>query len=232
MVGHTGNMDAVITSVEAVDLGLARLLKVVDEYNITLLITADHGNADEMFEKNKKGEVVNAAPKLEVQLEPVKHIDAAINMLLGFMIAQVKAKCVNLNESECKAVAACLAINNSSTVIDLINSDLPVTADLFDIILAVYGSLDNIMRDVLLLEKTNADLPTKLSTNQAAFVDSLKRWVYRNLQGIPIQQSYQFLVATYGAINNIDISNKLINLRDCGNQYPNIVELNKQLFVK
>ena len=35
-----------------------------------------------------------------------------------------------------------------------------------------------------------------------------------------------------GAINNIDISNKFINLRDCGNQYPNIVELNKQLFVK
>ncbi len=56
MVGHTGNMDAVVTSVEAVDLALARLLKVVDEYNITLLVTADHGNADEMLEKNKKGE--------------------------------------------------------------------------------------------------------------------------------------------------------------------------------
>lgn len=57
MVGHTGNMDAVITSVEAVDLALARLLKVADEYGVTLLITADHGNADEMFEKNKKGEL-------------------------------------------------------------------------------------------------------------------------------------------------------------------------------
>ena len=57
MVGHTGNMDAVITSVEAVDLALARLLKVAEEYNVTVLITADHGNADEMFEKNKKGEL-------------------------------------------------------------------------------------------------------------------------------------------------------------------------------
>lgn len=57
MVGHTGNMDAVITSVEAVDLALARLLKVADAYNVTVLITADHGNADEMFEKNKKGEL-------------------------------------------------------------------------------------------------------------------------------------------------------------------------------
>lgn len=57
MVGHTGNMDAVITSVEAVDLGLARLLPVVDKYGITLIVTADHGNADEMYEKNKKGEL-------------------------------------------------------------------------------------------------------------------------------------------------------------------------------
>jgi 2,3-bisphosphoglycerate-independent phosphoglycerate mutase len=57
MVGHTGNMDATITAVEAVDLALARLIKVVDKYNMTLLVTADHGNADEMYEKNKKGEL-------------------------------------------------------------------------------------------------------------------------------------------------------------------------------
>lgn len=57
MVGHTGNLDATITGIEAVDLGLARLIKVCDEYNVTLLITADHGNADEMLEKNKKGEL-------------------------------------------------------------------------------------------------------------------------------------------------------------------------------
>ncbi len=57
MVGHTGNMDATIVGVESVDLGLARLLKVVDECNCTLLVTADHGNADEMIEKNKKGEL-------------------------------------------------------------------------------------------------------------------------------------------------------------------------------
>lgn len=57
MVGHTGNFDATIMGVEAVDLGLARLIKVCDEYNVTLLVTADHGNADEMLEKNKKGEL-------------------------------------------------------------------------------------------------------------------------------------------------------------------------------
>ncbi|MBR6366528.1 MAG: 2,3-bisphosphoglycerate-independent phosphoglycerate mutase [Lachnospiraceae bacterium] len=57
MVGHTGNFDATIMGVESVDLALARIIKVCDEYNVTLLITADHGNADEMLEKNKKGEL-------------------------------------------------------------------------------------------------------------------------------------------------------------------------------
>lgn len=57
MVGHTGNLDATITAVEAVDLGLARVLKAADETGFTVLVTADHGNADEMLEKNKKGAV-------------------------------------------------------------------------------------------------------------------------------------------------------------------------------
>lgn len=57
MVGHTGSLAATIVGVESVDLGLARLMKVCDECGVTLCITADHGNADEMLEKNKKGDV-------------------------------------------------------------------------------------------------------------------------------------------------------------------------------
>lgn len=57
MVGHTGNIDATRIGVEAVDLGLARLLPVVKEAGYALIVTADHGNADEMLEKNKKGVV-------------------------------------------------------------------------------------------------------------------------------------------------------------------------------
>ena len=57
MVGHTGSLDSTIIGVEAVDLGLSRLIKVCDEYGVTLVVTADHGNADEMLEKNKKGEI-------------------------------------------------------------------------------------------------------------------------------------------------------------------------------
>lgn len=57
MVGHTGSMEAAIIAMESVDLALARLIKVAEETGYTMLVTADHGNADEMLEKNKKGNV-------------------------------------------------------------------------------------------------------------------------------------------------------------------------------
>ncbi len=54
MVGHTGNFRATTMSVEAVDLQLARILPVIDAMGGVALITADHGNADEMYEIDKK----------------------------------------------------------------------------------------------------------------------------------------------------------------------------------
>ena len=59
MVGHTGSFLATECSMEALDLQLARILKVVDELEGVALITADHGNADEMYEVDKK----TGAPK-------------------------------------------------------------------------------------------------------------------------------------------------------------------------
>ncbi|MBQ7315269.1 MAG: 2,3-bisphosphoglycerate-independent phosphoglycerate mutase [Clostridia bacterium] len=54
MVGHTGSFLATECSMEALDLQLARILKVVDRLQGAALITADHGNADEMYEVDKK----------------------------------------------------------------------------------------------------------------------------------------------------------------------------------
>ena len=54
MVGHTGSFLATECSMEALDLQLARILKVVDEVGGVAFITADHGNADEMYELDKK----------------------------------------------------------------------------------------------------------------------------------------------------------------------------------
>ena len=60
MVGHTGSFLATECSMEALDLQLARILKVVDELRGAAIITADHGNADEMYEIDKK----TGAPKV------------------------------------------------------------------------------------------------------------------------------------------------------------------------
>ena len=54
MVGHTGNYEATVIGVESVDLQLARVKEAVDAVNGILIVTADHGNADEMYEKPKK----------------------------------------------------------------------------------------------------------------------------------------------------------------------------------
>ena len=57
MVGHTGNLYATEIAVETVDLCLTRILKACDEHGCILVVTADHGNSDQMLEKNKKGVV-------------------------------------------------------------------------------------------------------------------------------------------------------------------------------
>ncbi|UJR82085.1 Phosphoglycerate mutase [Sandaracinus amylolyticus] len=54
MVGHTGVREPAIVAVESVDLQIGRLLPVIKELQGALLITADHGNADEMYERDKK----------------------------------------------------------------------------------------------------------------------------------------------------------------------------------
>ena len=58
MVGHTGHFDATVMAVEAVDLQLARLARAVTELDGMLVVTADHGNADEMFQRGKGGAIV------------------------------------------------------------------------------------------------------------------------------------------------------------------------------
>lgn len=49
MVGHTGLVDAARTAVECVDIALGRILKAMDDAGGIALVTADHGNSDEMF---------------------------------------------------------------------------------------------------------------------------------------------------------------------------------------
>jgi len=54
MVGHTGNLRATHIAMQALDLQIERLWQAVSEAGGVLVITADHGNADQMYQRDKK----------------------------------------------------------------------------------------------------------------------------------------------------------------------------------
>ncbi len=54
MVGHTGDFEASVKAVEALDQCLARIVDAIQEVNGELLITADHGNVEQMLDQETK----------------------------------------------------------------------------------------------------------------------------------------------------------------------------------
>lgn len=56
MVGHTGILESTIIGVESVDIALKRVLNAIDSVGGMAIITADHGNAEEMYELSKDGQ--------------------------------------------------------------------------------------------------------------------------------------------------------------------------------
>ena len=74
MVGHTGDMDAVRVSMEALDICLGRLKAAVEAAGGVMVISADHGNADDMLEHDKKGNV-----KLDEEGKPARKTSHSLN---------------------------------------------------------------------------------------------------------------------------------------------------------
>ena len=64
MVGHTGVMEAVVTAMECVDESVRRILEAADRLGYTVLVTADHGNADQMTETKKGKTTIRTAHSL------------------------------------------------------------------------------------------------------------------------------------------------------------------------
>lgn len=81
MVGHTGDLKATIVGMESVDNALSRLAEAVDEVNGIYIVTADHGNADDMVQRDKKGK-----PKVdsEGKTQPLtSHTLAPVPVFIG-----------------------------------------------------------------------------------------------------------------------------------------------------
>ena len=76
MVGHTGNVEAVIKALEALDGCVEKIVEAIEEEHGILLITADHGNCEQMIDY-KTGEphtahTTNPVPLVLVGKDDVK----------------------------------------------------------------------------------------------------------------------------------------------------------------
>lgn len=75
MVGHTGNFDAAVKAIEALDECVARVIDAVIALGGQAIITSDHGNADFMFDKNGNtitAHSLNPVPLIVITDEPIE----------------------------------------------------------------------------------------------------------------------------------------------------------------
>ena len=97
MVGHTGAMDAVVYAMECVDSSLKAILEAADRYGYTVLITADHGNADQMTETKKGKTSVRTAHSLNPVPFIIYDTDKTYTVKEGaFGLANVAPTVVNM----------------------------------------------------------------------------------------------------------------------------------------
>jgi 2,3-bisphosphoglycerate-independent phosphoglycerate mutase len=113
MVGHTGVLESTIVAVEAVDLALSRLIPAVRALGGALIITADHGNADEMLEwdKNAKAFQKDAIGKYRPKTSHT------LNKVPCFVLAPVARSLAKLEKPGLANIAA--------TVLDLMGYAAP-----------------------------------------------------------------------------------------------------------
>ncbi|HEY5949739.1 MAG TPA: 2,3-bisphosphoglycerate-independent phosphoglycerate mutase [Kofleriaceae bacterium] len=117
MVGHTGVFDATVVAVETVDLQLARLVKAIEDVQGILVVTADHGNADEMFQRDKHGRVMR-----DKQGQPVAKTSHTLNHVPFLIYDPMRGDRYEIDAE--RAQAAGIA-NVTATCIELLGYEPP-----------------------------------------------------------------------------------------------------------
>ncbi len=102
MVGHTGILEAAIRAVEAVDTGVGRVIAAVEEVKGQAIITADHGNAEQMYDPETDG------PHTAHTTNPVPFVffdssgrNGKVHLRQGGVLADVAPtilQCLNINQ--------------------------------------------------------------------------------------------------------------------------------------
>lgn len=193
----------------------ALLVKITSKY------IADHTTTatTSKDKKDKKAAAEETTPTTK-DLEKINHLQDAITQLLGTVANMITNRTPNVTYTEALALAAAIATNDEHTIEEIIASNLPITADIFNIL----ADPTNLIKGALLLEKK--DYP-KLENNQQEFVNSLQRWVFNHLNSVQCPMAYNFLLHVYGP--KPDTNKYLVNVKDCGTDYPNLLQVVKFL---
>lgn len=90
MVGHTGSLEAAIKAVETIDTCVGRVVEAINLQKGVVLITADHGNAEQMIDY-KTGEphtahTTNPVPLIVVGLDAIKLVEGRLADLAPTML--------------------------------------------------------------------------------------------------------------------------------------------------
>lgn len=178
---------------------------------------------EEDKKKGKKGETETKVETIEVAVDPkdidaskVEHLVNAVQILLGEVINAVKVKFVNISHSHAMATAATLALN-TKLVQRIYEADLPVTAKIFELVdKNIYST---VIKDILSIKKEDV---MKTTSNQEAFLISVRDWVYETLNMLSPIECFQLIVYAYGTPKIKDISDRFIDLRDCSTKYATL----------
>ncbi len=112
MVGHTGSIPAAVKAVEAADAALGRILAVVDREGGVALVTADHGNAEQMLD-------AEGMPQTAHTSNPVPLVVTArndVSLLEGGELSDLVPTAISL-----LGLAKPLQMSGSSLLVDRIN---------------------------------------------------------------------------------------------------------------
>jgi 2,3-bisphosphoglycerate-independent phosphoglycerate mutase len=115
MVGHTADLAATRIAVESVDLAIGRIADAVAAASGCLLVTADHGNADDKVERDSAGE-----PRLREGGEPELRTAHSLNPVM-FAVHDYAGRPIRLREDLPHAGLA----NVAATILQLLDLEIP-----------------------------------------------------------------------------------------------------------
>ncbi len=117
MVGHTGNLEAATVAMECLDLSLGRLLAGVAEVGGLALVTADHGNADEMWEYDRS----TGSPKVDPETgEPRPRTAHTLNPVPFILVEPGGSRTMSLRQLPDAGLG-----NVAATILDVLGYEAP-----------------------------------------------------------------------------------------------------------